>query len=108
MQEWATNLIAKTAVVNGATWVNPDFAHIPKCMRGLSDSLPVVSVTCSPNGGDAYVVVQYGSGRSDAGPLRGFYVGNMSFKAEGNLRVFGDQQVYVVPWQPGIYFWGEL
>ena len=110
LQEWATNLIAKTPVVNGATWVNLDVTGIPKCVVGLSDSLPIVSVKRSPESGDAYVVVQLRAMRLDTGPFRGFLVGNKSFKVKvgSDLHTYGDQWVHVVPWQPGIYIWGEL
>jgi hypothetical protein len=110
LQEWATNLIAKTPVINGATWVNLDATGIPKCVIGLSDSLPIVSVKRSPESGDAYVVVQLRAGLHDTGPQRGFLVGNKSFKVkvESDQLIYGDLWVHVVPWQPGIYIWGEL
>jgi len=108
LQEWATNLIAKTPIENRATWVNPDFTGIPKSIVGLSDFPVVVSVTRSPDSGDAYVIVQLRS--NDGGPFRGFLVGNKSFKVKvgSDLRTYGDQWLHVVPWQPGIYIWGEL
>ena len=97
LQAWATNLIAKTPLKNGDTSVNPKATGIPKGLLGLSNQEPDVWV--SRNGGDVNIVVGYGNG--DLGHL-GLYVGNKSFKVES------DQQIYVVPWQPGIYFWHEL
>ena len=110
LQEWATNLIAKTPIENGATWVNLDVTGIPKCVVGLSDSLPIVSVTRSPESGDAFVVVQLHYGVHATGPARGFLVGDKSFKVktENDQLIYGDQWMHVVPWQPGIYIWGEL
>jgi hypothetical protein len=108
LQEWATNLIAKTPIANQATWVNPDFTNIPKSIVGLSDSPVVVSVTRSPDNGDAYMIVQLRS--NDGGPFKGFLVGNRAFKVKvgSDLHTYGDQRIYVVPWEPGIYIWGEL
>jgi hypothetical protein len=97
LQSWATNVIAKTTVQNDDTSVNPKATGIPKGLLGISDQEPDVWV--SRTGGNVYVVIGYGDG--GLGHL-GLYVGDKSFKAQS------DKQIYVVPWQPGIYFWHEL
>ena len=96
LQAWATNVIAKTPAKNEYTSVSPKATGIPKGLLELFDYEPDVWV--SRDGGDAYVVVGYGSGLGHLG----LYVGDKSFKAES------DQQIYTIPWQPGIYFWYEL
>jgi hypothetical protein len=94
LQVWATNVIATTPAKHGDTSVSPK--GIPKGLLGLSDYPPAIWV--SRDGGNVCVVVGYGSGLGHLG----LYVGDKSIKAES------DQQIYVVPWQPGIYFWCEL
>jgi ABC-type glycerol-3-phosphate transport system substrate-binding protein len=96
LQAWATNVIAKTSAKNGDISVNPTATGIPKGLLGFSDYPPDVFV--SRDGGGGYVVVSFG----DFLDHMGLYVGDKSFKAES------DQQIYVVPWQPGIYFWHQL
>ena len=95
LQAWATNVIAKTPAKNGDTSVDPEATGIPKGLLKLSEIPPDVWV--SRECGDACVVVGYGSGLGHLG----LYVGDKSLKAES------DQHIYVVPWQPGIYFWRE-
>ena len=96
LQAWATNVIAKTPPKDGESSFNPKGTGIPKGLLGLSDYPPDVWV--SRSGTNVCVTVGYGSGLGHLG----LYVGDKSFKTES------DQQIYVVPWQPGIYFWCEL
>jgi hypothetical protein len=97
LQAWATNMIAKTPSRTGNTPVSAKTTGIPKGLLRLSDYPPDVWV--SGDGSNACVTVGYGDG--GLGHL-GLYVGDKSFKTES------DQQIYVVSWQPGIYFWHEL
>ena len=95
LQAWATNVIATMPAKNGDTSVNPKATGIPKGLLGISDDPPDVFVSRDSGGG--YVVVSFGDFLDDIG----IYVGDKSFKAES------DQQIYVVRWQPGIYFWHQ-
>ena len=95
LQAWATNVIAMTPAKNGDNPVYPNTKGIPKGLLGVSDYPPDVCVY--HDAGGAYVVVSYG----DFLDHIGLYVGDKSFKAES------DQQIYVVPWQSGIYFWHQ-
>jgi hypothetical protein len=92
LQAWATNVILTTPAKNGDTSVNPKATGIPKGLLGLSGYPPDVWIARSD--GEAYVVICYGSGMGHIG----LYVGDKSFRTES------DQQIYVVPWQPGVYF----
>ena len=94
LQAWATNAIANIAAKHGDFSVNPKATGIPKGMLGFSDDPPDVFVSSD----GSCVVVCYG----DFLDHMGLYVGDKSFKAESN------QQLYVVAWQPGIYFWHQL
>lgn len=96
LQAWATNAIANTpAKDNRDISVNPKATGIPKGLLGFSDYPPDVDISRDAN--DAYVIVSYG----DVLDHMGLYVGDKSFKAES------DEQIYVVQWQPGIYFWHQ-
>ena len=92
LQAWATNVIATTPAKRGDTSVNPKATGFPKGLLSLFDYPPDVWV--ARNDGDAYVVICYGSGMGHIG----LYVGDKSFRTES------DQQIYVVQWQPGVYF----
>ena len=95
LQTWATNLIARTSPKSYDRAINAKAAGIPKGLLGLSDYPPDVWV--SPSQDDSYVTIGYG----DRMEHIGLYVGDKSFKAES------DKLIYVVPWEPGIYFWHE-
>lgn len=95
LQAWATNLIAQTPATNRDVSVSPKATGTPKGLLGISDDPPDVYVSRDSGGG--YIVVSFG----DFLDHIGLYVGDKSFKAKS------DQQIYVVSWQPGIYFWHQ-
>jgi hypothetical protein len=95
LQAWATNLIAKTPSGNRNAGMNPRVAGIPKGFLDFYEDQPTPDVWVSVGDGGACVVICYGSGFGHWG----LYVGDKSSKQEST------QQFYVVPWQPGIYFW---
>ena len=94
LQAWATNLLAKTTVVDRGAPVDVKEADVPKFVRSICTDSPDVDVVVGRDG-DKYVEIWYGSGFGHWG----LYVGNPSLVLESS------EKHYIVQWKPGIYFW---
>lgn len=95
LQAWATNLIAKTPSGGQTGMVNVKAPDIPAGVLAIYKDDPPPDLYVSSGEGGPYVIICYGSGLGHWG----LYVGDKSLKQESS------EQIYVVTWQPGIYFW---
>jgi len=94
LQSWATNLIAKTPVTNGAS-VAVKKDDIPNFVRGIYKDIPPEFVDVIAGDKGSYVQVAYGGGFGHWG----LYIGYPTLVEKG------DENFHVVSWKPGIYFW---
>jgi len=95
LQAWATNIIAKIQVYGGKGSVDIKDADVLNFVRNIYTNAPPEMVEVVGGDSGSYVVICYGSGFGHWG----LYVGYPTLRQESN------QQFYVVPWKPGIYFW---
>ena len=99
LQAWATNLIARTTIVDPKTPVEVSEADVPGFIRAIYNENPeevdVFGETKGAGNADAYVQITYGSGFGHWGLYVGF----------PTLQEKSDANFYVVQWKPGIYFW---
>ena len=96
LQAWATNIIAKTRIVDQSPVVYLKAEDVPAFVRAVyknEDSLPDVEVINS--NGDSWVEICYGSGLGHWG----LFVGSPTLEQKST------EAFYILPWKPRIYFW---
>jgi hypothetical protein len=95
LQAWATNLLTKTPVPSLNQFGDVARTNVPNYVLSIYKDDPPEEVEIHSGDSGPYVQIIYGSGFGHWGLYVGFT----------NLDMISDERFYVLPWQPGIYFW---